>query len=434
MASRIAARLLTSVVAFALCAEALGLAAYYVDTGALFYAHRKTYPELLPTPEDRLVVGEALHPYFGVTHRPGTPFDIPESLRADPAARPRLRTNNFGFVSPHDYPFARTRDDQFLVGLFGGSVGLWFCQVGAPRLVEQLRRHAFFQTREIVPLCFSHEGYKQPQLALVLAYFLSRGQPLDLVVNLDGFNDVALGALNDERGLDASMPSVQHLDPLINLVNQSALTPQKLESLSAIFRDRQRLVELTGTLGANRIASVHFVLDWYYRRVLDRYTRELGRFSTLPSNPAENPLVQATPPVAPRDRAALFADIAAMWARSSLLMHEMLAARGASYVHVLQPNQYYSMRRFSAAEAATALSDASPYKRHVEEGYPALVAAGQSALRARNVRFVDATRVLDGDPAPVYMDNCCHYTLAGNYVLADFIAASILESPGPWRN
>lgn len=426
------ARLLISVVAFAVSAEALGLAAYYVATGALFYTHRSAYAAPLPTPEDRLSVGEAVHPYFGVTHRPGVPFDIPESLRADASARPRLQTNNFGFVSPHDYPFDRARDNQFLVGLFGGSVGLWFCQLGAPRLVAELQRHPFFKAREIVPLCFSHEGYKQPQQALVLAYFLSRGQALDLVINLDGFNDVALGALNHDRGYDASMPSVQHLDPLISLINQTALTPQKLASLAAIVRDRQRLVDLSATLDANPIASVHLVLDWYYRRVQGRYTRELGRFATLPSNPPANPLVQATPPVAPRDRPALFADIAAMWARSSLLMHELLAARGAVYVHVLQPNQYFSTRRFSTDEAATALSDASPYKTNVEEGYPRLVAAGQSELRARGVRFFDATGVLDREPAPVYMDNCCHYTRIGNDVVADFIAASILDAPGPW--
>lgn len=432
MLSRAAARILISLIAFALSAELLALAAYYVDTGALFYTHRKAYPAPLPTPEDRLVVGEAVHPYFGVTHRPGLPFNVPESLRADSAPPARPRTNNFGFVSPHDYPLARTRDDRFLVGLFGGSVGLWFCQVAAPRLVDDLKRHAYFRTREIVPLCFSHEGYKQPQQALVLAYFLSRGQPIDLAVNLDGFNDVALGALNDERGFDVSMPSVQHLDPLVNLVNQSSLTPQKLESLAAIVRDRERLARLSAALEANRIAAVNAVLDWYRTRLLNGYTRELGRFANLPSNPPTNSLVQVTPPAAPRDRAVLFADIAAMWAQSSLLMHEMLAARGAVYVHVLQPNQYFSARRFSAEEAATALSDASPYKRSVEAGYPLLVTAGETELRARHVRFVDATRALDGAPVPVYMDNCCHYTLAGNHLLADFIAAAILGAPGPW--
>ena len=38
--------------------------------------------------------------------------------------------------------------------------------------------------REPVPLCFSHEGYKQPQQLLVLSYFLSLGQPFDLVINM----------------------------------------------------------------------------------------------------------------------------------------------------------------------------------------------------------------------------------------------------------
>ena len=54
---RALARVTTSVVVFALCAELLGLAAYYADTGALFYSHRKTYPELLPTPQSAVQWG-----------------------------------------------------------------------------------------------------------------------------------------------------------------------------------------------------------------------------------------------------------------------------------------------------------------------------------------------------------------------------------------
>ena len=410
---------------FALCAELVALAAYYVDTGALFYIHREQYRELFSTPQDRLTLGEAVHPYFGFTHTPRTPFSIPPALQAA-ATAPDARTNNFGFVSPHDYPFDKTRDSQFIVGMFGGSVGLWFCQLGAPRLVEQLRRHPSFRGREIVPLCFSHEGYKQPQEALVLAYFLSIGQAFDLVLNIDGFNDVALGALNNGRGLDVSMPSVQHVDPLINLVNASSLTPEKLEALATIFRDRQRLAALTETIHSNRIASVNFVLDWYYTRELDRYVRQLGRYNNLPSNPLSNALIQVTPAVRPREGGVLFKDIADAWTRSSLLMHEMVAARGGRYVHVLQPNQYYGGRAFSAGEAATALSEASPYKSSVEQGYPALVAAAESALSG-TVRFVDGSHVFDREAAPMYLDNCCHYTLAGNRVLADAIATAILR-------
>jgi hypothetical protein len=430
--NRTVARVLTSLVMFALFAELLGLFAYYVDTGALFYTHRKAYQELLPTPQDRLFLGEAVHPYFGFTHRPGVAFDIPEPLRRGTTIPARLQTNNFGFVSPHDYPFRKTRDDQFIVGIFGGSVALWFCQIGAPRLVEQMKQHAFFSGKEIVPLCFSHEGYKQPQEAVVLAYFLSIGQPFDLVVNIDGFNDVALGSLNNERGLDFSMPSVQHLDPLINVVNQSTLTPDKLETLAGIFRDRRTLLDLTDRIRANRIASVNFVLDRYYRMVSNRYVEGLGRFSNLPSNPPDNAFVQVAPSLEGRAPAALHAGIASTWRDASVLMKDMLAERQASYFHFLQPNQYYPTKTFSDEEAAIALNDASPFKKSVEAGYAAMVAAG-STLTQRNVQFFDATRVFDRAPAQMYMDDCCHYTQAGNYVLADFIAASILKAPGPWR-
>jgi hypothetical protein len=429
----VGARIITSVIAFALCAELIALAAYYVDTGALFYTHRKTYDDPLPTPGDRLVVREAVHPYFGFTHAPGTPFEIPESLREPGAAPARLTTNNFGFVSPHAYPFRKTGNNQVVVGLFGGSVGVWFCTVGAPRLVERLQQHVYFRDKEIVPLCFSHEGYKQPQQALVLAYFLSIGQAFDLVVNIDGFNDVALAALNAGRGLESSMPSVQHMDPLVAIINQSALTPEKLASLAAIVNGRQRLTERLDRIRSNRIAAVNLLLERSYQRELDQYVRELGRFSNLPSNPPENALVQ----VAPADKGAShgvpFSTLASHWTAASRLMRDMLAAQGAAYVHVLQPNQYETTRRFSDAEAAVALSDSSPYKNSVEQGYPALRDAARTQLTPQQVAFFDATHVFDDEPAPVYMDNCCHYTLAGNRRLADFVAASILSTPGPWR-
>ena len=41
----------------------------------------------------------------------------------------------------------------------------------------------------------------------------------------------------------------------------------------------------------------------------------------------------------------------------------------------------------------------------------------------------DGVHIFDGEPAPVYIDDCCHYTLAGNRRLADFVAAAILASP-----
>ena len=174
-----------------------------------------------------------------------------------------MATNNLGFVSPFDYPLTKRSDRQFVVGLFGGSVGLWFCQVGVDRLIADLRRDPFFVDKEIVPLCASHEGYKQPQQALLLAYLLSLGQTFDLVVNIDGFNEVALGNLNEQHGWDPSMPSVMHLDPLVNLVDQATMTPEKLDTLAAIQHDKRRLNWLAGWINTTRLASIDVAAEQY---------------------------------------------------------------------------------------------------------------------------------------------------------------------------
>src|SRR5688572_25668251 len=130
-----------SVTIFVVFAELVALFLYYVDTGRLFYTYRRTVPVIEETAQGALT-GDALHPYFGPIHRPGV----------------RRETNNIGFGSPHRYPVARTSDRQWLMGIFGGSVARQFCDRGTERLAAALQRSAGFTNRDIVPLCFAHEG------------------------------------------------------------------------------------------------------------------------------------------------------------------------------------------------------------------------------------------------------------------------------------
>jgi hypothetical protein len=108
----------------------------------------------------------------------------------------------------------------------------------------------------------------------------------------------------------------------------------------------------------------------------------------------------------------------------------MLAARAVPYLHVLQPNQYHTKRRFGDAEARVALNDSTPFKGAVQQGYPVLLRAS-STLREHE-QFLDATAIFDAEPRAVYEDDCCHYNEVGNHLLADAIAARVLESGGPW--
>jgi hypothetical protein len=412
-----------NIVMFCASAEVLALGIFYYDHGWLFYLdpYRPTIARIQEGSGDALTpVG--LHPYFGPTHRPGIPFDVPPELRTGEVDE-TVATNNFGFPSRVNYPFAKTSDRQFVIGIFGGSVGAYFCRLGAARLEESLRRSRLFDNREPITLCFSHEGYKQPQQLLVLSYFLSIGQPFDLVINIDGFNEVALGRINDQYGWDVSMPSHEHLDPLVNVVNQGTLTPAKLESLARIVRYRQQLNDIAERSNRTRFASVEFVLRHYYDVLRRRYEQERVRFDGLPSNPPANSPIHVTPKVRPRTGSAVYEDIAANWRNASLLMQQLLAARGVAYLHVLQPNQYYSTRAFTTAEKAIAFNDGSPFKEGAANGYPFLEKALEPGA-------LNAVHLFDTAREPVYVDNCCHYTSAGNRVLADFIAKAVVAAHG----
>lgn len=432
MSGRVPVRLAVSVVLFAVFAEAAALAVHYAGTGWLFYAnpHRRALP-VLSADAQQTLTGDALHPYFGPTHRPGLAFEIPAELRtAGESGRSPARTNNFGFVSRMDYPVRRADDRQFFVGLFGGSVGLWFCEVGAERFLDRLRRHPAVAGRTVVPVCLAHEGYKQPQQLLTLAYFLSAGQPFDLVVNIDGFNEVALGAMNEQRGFDFTMPSVSHIEPMMNLIDRATLTPDKTEALATISEARQTADRWARRANEARLAAVYLVADRLHALADARYREARLRFDQLPSQGADRSLLRITPRTAERSGAAFFAEVARQWAEASGGMQALLAARGIPYVHVLQPNQYASTRAFSDAERRAAFIDASPFKPGAEQGYPQLRdEAAQRILRERGVRFVDATGVFDRTSEPVYWDNCCHYTRRGNEILADAVADAVL-APG----
>jgi hypothetical protein len=397
-----------NVLIFVVLAEIAAVAFYYVQHGAFFYTAGRESPPALPETSRGELSADVLHPYFGPIHRPGV----------------RPQTNNVGFGSKRAFPFARANDRQYLIGIFGGSVAQAFCDRGTARLVAALQRDADFAKREIVPLCFSHEGYKQPQQLIVLAYFLSLGQQYDLVINIDGFNEVALGSRSHERGRDISMPSPIHVDPLLNLIDQATLTPARVQALARISVYKARLNSLSQRMDRSRVAAVHFALDRYYVFTMTRYRQEVDGYDALPSNPPASSVLLLTPPMKKRESVtAVYEDIAAGWTTASLLMRDMLSARGVRYLHVLQPNQYFTRRVFSDAEGRIALNDNQPFKQPAEQGYPLLARA--AAAFAGREEFVDGTAAFDGETAAVYEDDCCHYTDRGYEILAELIASKL---------
>ena len=120
-----------------------------------------------------------------------------------------------------------------------------------------------------------------------------------------------------------------------------------------------------------------------------------------------------------------------MWVRTSALMQGW--RQGATYVHLLQPNQYATARRFGDAEAKAGLEPGVTIQAGGRARLSGLIAA-VNALPATSDRphIFDATRVFDAEPAPVYVDDCCHFTKKGNELLADFAVQAVRSVRPDW--
>ncbi len=408
-----------NIIIFLILAELAGLGIYFGRNGSLFYTHKKQY-ELIGAGEEKVqpandlaenLTARRFHPFFGFVVQPG----------ADE------RFNNYGFISPYDYPYLKSSDEQFIIGVFGGSVAQIFTEEETrTKFIQSLKNDPFFEEKEIVVLNFAAGAYKQPQQLIVLSYFLSIGQQFDMVINIDGFNEVAMSYINYQNGVDTSMPVSFIMLPLMNLTNRTTPSPETIESLARINTLRARLNRLARTLDNNQSAFINFILEQYYAFTLERYRAELAALEQAKSNVATS-LIYVNPVEKKLDETSLFENVAQTWANASIMMSQISDSQAIPYFHFLQPNQYYSGKEFSQEEAKIAINPNQVYRTGAEKGYPFLVEQADT-LTQNGVNFHNGLDIYNNETAAVYGDDCCHYNELGNQILAEFIAGTILKA------
>ena len=375
---------------------------------------------------DDLSVLERRRPFFGVVLQEGG-FTHPES---------GLKVNNYGFFSPYNYPFVKTQENQYVIGVFGGSVANDFAYNS---VIEGLNDGGFIgylkeripelKDKEIIVLSFAGGGYKQPQQLLILNYFLAVGQELDMVINIDGFNEVALSNLNNQGQVDVNMPSIQHVQPLAGLANSDMSVMRSMVNISEL---KQRLLTGINQLENCSLATCY---SWNFLKVQNtfkKYQQEVLKYDARIADESKelgtnDTLVFFTKAPKVLDDDVAFAKMASTWYESSLTMHQILTDKNIEYFHVIQPNQYYQTQRvFSQDEKNIAIIPNHPYSAGVVKGYPLLLSKAED-LKEQGVNVFSALEVLDEEPELVYRDACCHYNEKGQAILFDAVAGAIAE-------
>jgi hypothetical protein len=367
-----------------------------------------------------------------------TQFEISEPGREDWMVNYQLHPY-FGFIVPKiyvDLPFKKTSEDQFIVGIFGGSVAHHFVDYELKHhvLAQMLQSLPQLRNKEIVVLKFANPAHKQPQELLTLNYYLSVGQKLDMVINLDGFNELAVSYLNNKAEVEVSMPNGIVVAPMIALANKNLSTEDLALSLE-VLQLKNKLQNTLNRLSECRLATC-YTLRWAQAKYLfSQYQEKSQTLSQLKRDDGKDSLIYLKRVEKPLEDAELFERTLDIWLNSSLAMNDLLAARKIPYFEFIQPNQYYATKRqFSAAEKKVAFDDNSPFKEPTIKGYPKLLAK-VSSLKDAGVKIFNAVNIFDETRDMVYEDNCCHYTDAGNEVFSRYIGQNIVTvlntSPAP---
>lgn len=353
-----------------------------------------------------------LHPYLGFVLNPGK--NQPKSYRPS-----RTTTNEYGFWGPS--PLSGGGDSHYSIAIMGGSVAAKLYTESLEPLAIELQKAGRFSDKPVHFISIALGGMKQPQQLMALSYFLSLGAHFDAVINLDGFNELALPMTENVRfGVNPLYPRAWRW------LATKTVTPSETVIIGRISLLRQRMDSVARWLRNSWLKESYTVLAiWrqYSERMAARQ-RELEALLGMQSGRNRTLTAQESgPPFSSEDEKLLLDELAHNWRESSRLLWALCKEYGIPYFHFLQPNQYFSGTRvLTGWERKHAFRQSgNPYARYAEAGYPAIVAAGKE-LTAVGVPFFDLSKIFLAEPRTVYVDDCCHYNAVGNEILAKAIA------------
>jgi hypothetical protein len=269
-------------------------------------------------------------------------------------------------------------------------------------------------------------GYKQPQQLLTLTYFLSLGAEYDLVINLDGYNEIVLPYTDNYNvGVNPFFPRNWNLriarqpsKKILAVIGEVRyLRDLKQENLEALTSSFFRGSAVFGLLKVQQFKRLNWNIDRTTHKLIELQQEEVKKF-------------EETGPFFPyKDIRQLYDDAAAVWVRSSALLDQLARENSMQYYHFLQPNQYVKGSKvLTEEERRTAYLEKVNISQSALIGYPILIEQGRKLLE-KNIKFFDATKVFAKEKETVYIDICCHYNDLGKELLAAFMMDKIVQNP-----
>ena len=315
-------------------------------------------------------------------------------------------------------PPRQKRDDLVLVGLFGGSVA----GEVTPALQQALSRYFSDNdlSRRPVALPLNYITMQQPQQVMIAVHALLLGGHFDLIINLDGFNEMDLPPQEYQDGRYPHFPRYWNF-----LMNLSAVE-QRLAGRIGLLREQQAELRRRGAVFPLRYTAIYGIANSYRRQRIEGEIIQLN--IQLVTARAAYSLERSGPGLEwPHPERELYPAVARAWYRSSLLLAELAELAGAEYYHFLQPNQYVpGAKPLTNEELECCYRQDGRWIGVYRDIYPRSVGLLEK-LPQQEVNYFDLTPIFRDNRETLYRDYCCHYNERGN----ELLAAAMVERMAP---
>ena len=324
--------------------------------------------------------------------------------------------NNAGYRLNSPLPRPK-QADTVTIGLLGGSVAF----ENAKSLRRALSRH--FAANNLLRrprfLNLSLTGSKQPHQANAAAHHLLLGGHFDIIVNLDGFNEISFSNRNVQSGVFPWFPWGREL----RVRDFTAMVDTLVGRIALLCADQDRRQQAAATHPL-RYTALYGILHHYQVQQTARRIIQLNH--DLAATRSAYSLESHVPRSVLRSETDLQQEHARVWYRGSLLLAELAALAGAEYYHFLQPNQYLpNSKPLTAAELACCWQPES-YGQDYRAIHPRLVQLG-AKLPQPKAHFFDLSLIFRDNRETLYRDECCHLNVRGN----ELLTAAMVERMAP---
>lgn len=363
-----------------------------------------------------------IHPFVGYLFRPGMPPTDFTTKKPTRFPTEQCEVNRHGFLSDGPFLPQGPSPNTVRVLITGGSVANnLFCKFRS-EIAAALGKLPAYQGKAFKFVALAFEGWRQPQQLQALSFYLAQGGEADLLLAVDGFNEVAsqtvgfpyypehwrmlVGGTKDARQLGLIGRIEVYRDWRRDLA-RSMIGVSWPVTLNLSWALADRLLETRGDTANMKLAALvaaaaktkaDFRLDGPQRGQITG--RDMPRVG------------------------------ASVWRRSTLVMARLAQQAGIRAYFFLQPSLHMEgAKPLTGEEQALKKQGAPRYKLASDQGYSALE-EGVTHLRSQGVKITNLSKVFKESPETLYVDSCCHFNAAGNRLMIQAMVEAMGEGEG----